>query len=121
MSFFERTYASHGVLDVLDVVEADRAIHEAPGPELGALVALEHRAGVAHERRRREGEADHVHHRVPREHEVGQRPRGERERARGERRAGGSACSGPSRRRRPAAEDGAPGSRPGRRRGGCRR
>lgn len=43
------TYAIHGVLDVLEVIETKRAVNEAPGPELGALGALEHRWLVTHE------------------------------------------------------------------------
>jgi alpha-beta hydrolase superfamily lysophospholipase len=37
------TYAVYGVLDVLDIVEAERAVHESLGPELHALRALEQR------------------------------------------------------------------------------
>jgi hypothetical protein len=78
-------YTLHGILDELDVVEAERPVHDALAAEFDALGAHEWRAPVAQEPRRGH-EAQDVHQRVPREHDVRPRVQDERHEPRRERR-----------------------------------
>lgn len=80
-----RAYAMHGVLDGLDVVQTDGAVHEPLGVELGALCALERGRGVLQE----DGSGDEVgdvDERVPHEHQSDPEPAEESEGAESPRR-----------------------------------
>lgn len=73
-----RAYAVHGLLDVLDVVQADGAVHDPLGMVLHALGSGERRGSVLREGRRSR-EAEDVEERVPGEDQKGPEPQEERE------------------------------------------
>ncbi|WVZ99545.1 LOW QUALITY PROTEIN: hypothetical protein U9M48_044823, partial [Paspalum notatum var. saurae] len=82
-----RSYTLHGILYELDVVEAERAVHEALAAELDALGGGQERRSRVAQEQGCGNEAQDVDERVPHEQDVEPHPQHEGQEARRERRA----------------------------------